>query len=88
MPLTIVLNGERRTFDALEPGATLAQLVAALELKPDRIALEQNGELASGGAGGLREWRPVTGLSWFILWVEEASPLSATRTVHNMCYRT
>ncbi len=58
MPLTIVLNGERRTFDALEPGATLAQLVAALELKPDRIALEQNGELASRRGWGTAGMAP------------------------------
>ena len=46
MPLTIVLNGENRTFDELEPGATLARLVEILGLKPDRIALEQNGEIS------------------------------------------
>ena len=47
MALTVVLNGESRSFEELEAGATLMQLVEALGLKPDRIALEQNGEIAA-----------------------------------------
>ena len=46
MPLTITLNGDSRTFDTLDPGATIAGLVQALELKPDRIAIEANGQIA------------------------------------------
>ena len=46
MPLTIILNGARRTFEFLSPGANLSNLVDALELKSDRIALELNGDLA------------------------------------------
>jgi sulfur carrier protein len=46
MAITLVLNGQPRTFDALASGASLQQLVDALELKADRVALERNGEIA------------------------------------------
>ena len=46
MALHIHLNGQRKEVDALNSGATLAQLVAELALKPDRIAVERNGEIA------------------------------------------
>jgi sulfur carrier protein len=45
--MQIVINGEARDFPTLATGATLADLIAALELKGDRIAVEQNGSLAS-----------------------------------------
>ena len=45
--MQIVINGEARDFPELAPGSTLADLIAALELKGDRIAVEQNGSLAS-----------------------------------------
>ena len=45
MALTVNLNGQPRTFELEEP-ASLAGIVAALALKPDRVAVEHNGELA------------------------------------------
>lgn len=45
MPLTVILNGHDRSFDALSPLATLDQLVAELGLKTDRVAVERNGEI-------------------------------------------
>lgn len=34
----------------MEEGATVSGLVAALDLKADRVAIEHNGEIASRGA--------------------------------------
>jgi len=45
MPLTLIINGQPREFAALEPQATVAQLIAAMELKGDRIAVELNREI-------------------------------------------
>jgi len=47
MSLTLVLNGQTRIFEALEEPSTLEDLVKALELKGDRIAVEHNGEIAA-----------------------------------------
>jgi sulfur carrier protein len=44
MALTIVLNGQARSF-ALEGSASIEGLVEELGLKSDRIAIEQNGEI-------------------------------------------
>jgi sulfur carrier protein len=44
--LTVQLNGVERTFDDLGEEPTVAAFVAALGLRPDRVALEQNGEIA------------------------------------------
>lgn len=44
--MTLTLNGTARRFEQLDPGANLLNLIAALELKSDRIALEHNGEIA------------------------------------------
>jgi sulfur carrier protein len=46
MPLTLVLNGQSRTFETLASGSSLQQLVQTLELKSDRVAVERNGEIA------------------------------------------
>jgi sulfur carrier protein len=46
MALTVILNGQSRSFDALEEAANLEQLVAELGLKGDRVAIEHNGEIA------------------------------------------
>ena len=46
MSLTLAINGQRRTFDDLTPPVTLAQVIAELKLKGDRIAVEHNGEIA------------------------------------------
>ena len=45
MSLTLILYGQSRTFDALEQSANVEQLVGALGLKGDRVAVEHNGEI-------------------------------------------
>jgi thiamine biosynthesis protein ThiS len=44
--MQITVNGEVRDLPSLTSGATLADLIAALELKGDRIAVEHNGLIA------------------------------------------
>lgn len=51
------MNGEARDFPSLVPGATLGDLIAVLELKGDRIAVEHNGEIVSR-----KDW-PATALA-------------------------
>ena len=43
--MEIVLNGQARTVDLDPQTATLEALIAALEMKQDRIAVERNGEI-------------------------------------------
>ncbi|MBS1815760.1 MAG: sulfur carrier protein ThiS [Acidobacteria bacterium] len=45
MSLTIHLNGDQRSFSELETGSAIVDLITALGLKADRIAVEQNGEI-------------------------------------------
>lgn len=45
MSLSLILNGQPRTFDTLAESDNLQQLVAALDLKADRVAVEHNGEI-------------------------------------------
>ncbi|WP_260739082.1 sulfur carrier protein ThiS [Tunturiibacter lichenicola] len=45
MSLQLVLNGQARTFDALQQSANVEQLVEELGLKGDRVAVEHNGEI-------------------------------------------
>ena len=52
MALTLTLNGVQQTFEAMPEQATLADLVVRLELKPDRIALEQNGNIVARSRWG------------------------------------
>jgi sulfur carrier protein len=40
------INGKNRSFTDLSPSASLADLIAVLELKSDRVAVELNGEIA------------------------------------------
>jgi len=47
MSLTLMMNGQARTFATLVEGSNLEQLVAELGLKGDRVAVEHNGEIAS-----------------------------------------
>jgi thiamine biosynthesis protein ThiS len=42
--ISITLNGERRE---VPPGLTVAQLLAHLALRADRVAIERNGEILS-----------------------------------------
>ena len=45
MPLSIVLNGQERSFDGLTEAVTLAGLLSELSLKGDRVAVEHNGQI-------------------------------------------
>jgi sulfur carrier protein len=49
MALSVILNGKPKEFLQLEAGVSLSQVVTALELKGDRIAIEHNGEIAQRG---------------------------------------
>jgi sulfur carrier protein len=49
MSLNVVVNGERRVLNGLADGAPLADVVRALALKEDRVAIEHNGEIARRG---------------------------------------
>lgn len=45
----IVINGQGREIAELSASATVADLVAALGLKGDRVAIEQNGAIVARG---------------------------------------
>jgi len=46
-PMDLIVNGQPRSFPALAANATLHDLLTALALKPDRIAVEHNGSIVS-----------------------------------------
>ena len=43
--VTVTLNGSERTFDDLGDAANVSSLVAALGFRPDRVAIERNGDI-------------------------------------------
>ncbi|HTV03960.1 MAG TPA: sulfur carrier protein ThiS [Acidobacteriaceae bacterium] len=43
--MQIVINGSERDFPSLSESSTVADLIPALELKTDRVAIEQNGTI-------------------------------------------
>jgi sulfur carrier protein len=45
MSLTLILNGQSRTFPELQESDGLNHLIAALGLQGDRVAVEHNGEI-------------------------------------------
>ncbi|HZZ41159.1 MAG TPA: sulfur carrier protein ThiS [Acidobacteriaceae bacterium] len=45
--MDLVINGQPRAFPALSADATVLDLLNALALKPDRIAVEHNGSIVS-----------------------------------------
>jgi sulfur carrier protein len=45
MALLVVINGGERTLQHLVDGASLAEVVAGLQLKADRVAVERQGEI-------------------------------------------
>jgi len=47
--MQLIINGQSREFAALSASATVADLVVALEIKGDRVAIEQNGSIVSRG---------------------------------------
>lgn len=44
--LKLLINGRERSLEALASPAPLQQVLARLELREDRVAVELNGELA------------------------------------------
>jgi sulfur carrier protein len=57
MSLTLVFNGQSRTFATLSQSANLEQVIAELGLQGDRVAVEHNGEIVPRSA-----W-PQTGVT-------------------------
>ncbi len=45
--MQLIINGQAREFAGIGDGSTVADLVAALAMQADRVALERNGELVS-----------------------------------------
>ncbi|HUY81116.1 MAG TPA: sulfur carrier protein ThiS [Acidobacteriaceae bacterium] len=43
--MQIVINGSDREFPSLSPSSTVADLLAALQIKGDRVAIEHNGTI-------------------------------------------
>lgn len=48
--MNLVINGRPRSFDELAANSLLADLLAALGLKQDRVAVEHNGTIVSRAA--------------------------------------
>jgi sulfur carrier protein len=46
MALRLTVNGQVREFGDLTAGVSLVDVIAAMSLKGDRIAVEHNGEIA------------------------------------------
>jgi len=44
--LRLLVNGQQRTLDGITSPASLRSVLERLELRPDRIAVELNGEIA------------------------------------------
>jgi sulfur carrier protein len=55
MSLRLTINGQVREFDELTAGVSLAEVIAVMALKGDRIAVEHNGEIAQRA-----RWAEVT----------------------------
>ena len=49
MPIRVLLNGQTREFEELAPPVSMTQLIAELQLKGDRIAVELNGAIVERG---------------------------------------
>jgi thiamine biosynthesis protein ThiS len=48
--MELIINGEARSFAELGVGATVEDLLKALGLQQDRVAVEQNGAIAARGS--------------------------------------
>ncbi len=46
MPLSLTVNGQTRIFADLASPASMAEVIAQMNLKADRVAVEHNGEIA------------------------------------------
>ena len=47
MALTVILNGQTRSFEKMTEAATLEELVGELGLQADRVAVEHNGAIVA-----------------------------------------
>ena len=47
--MQIVINGSDRDLPSLSSSSTVADLIAALEIKGDRVAIEHNGTIVRRG---------------------------------------
>ena len=45
--MNLIINGQAREFEDLRSGSTLQDLLTALALKQDRVAVEHNGAIVS-----------------------------------------
>ncbi len=45
--MQLLINGQARELEQLGQGSTVADLIAALGMQADRVALERNGAIAS-----------------------------------------
>ncbi len=45
--MDVFVNGQPRSFSQLDQQATVAALLAALGIKADRVAVEQNGDIVA-----------------------------------------
>lgn len=45
MALSLIVNGGTRSFEELTPGSSVLLFVQALGFRPDRVAVERNGEI-------------------------------------------
>ncbi len=43
--MELIINGQLREFETLHEGSTVADLLSALALQVERVALERNGEI-------------------------------------------
>jgi thiamine biosynthesis protein ThiS len=68
MPLLVILNGQDRTIEDLAAPARLDEVIGRMDLKPDRVAVEHNGEIAPRA-------------SWSTLWVTSGDRLEIVHFV-------
>lgn len=45
--MKLVINGRDREFSGLDSDPKLSHLIELLQLRPDRVAIERNGEIVS-----------------------------------------
>lgn len=50
--MQLLINGQSREFAELDETSAVSDLLAALQMKGDRVALERNGEIVSRSAWG------------------------------------
>lgn len=50
--MQLLMNGQPREFAELNETSSVGDLLAVLQLKSDRVALERNGEIVSRSAWG------------------------------------